>query len=136
MQQNTKSSPRVWLYARLPGDELGTLNQLNFLRLRANLQNCTIVGTSIDTHRGWLHRSGYREMMRHVKSGDVDQVHICRLGTISHSSFFLYRFFRSLSLHHVIACAAEVSLASCAGYYRFAHKAEQYALRNGLSLPW
>ena len=82
MQQNTKSSPRVWLYARLPGDELGTLNQLNFLRLRANLQNCTIVGTSIDTRRGWLHRSGYREMMRHVKSGDVDQVHICRLGTI------------------------------------------------------
>ena len=78
MQQNTKSSPRVWLYARLPGDELGTLNQLNFLRLRANLQNCTIVGTSIDTHRGWLHRSGYREMMRHVKSGDVDQVHGCR----------------------------------------------------------
>ena len=66
---NTK---RVWLYARIPGNDGETLRCIRECAAKAQQDNCKIVGTSADERYGWLLRPGYREMMRQVKAGEID----------------------------------------------------------------
>ena len=74
------SSCRVWLYARIPGDYVGTMDSIKVCALQAHADGCTVVGSSTDEHGGWLLRPGYREMLRHIRKGEIDTVYICRIG--------------------------------------------------------
>lgn len=74
---------RVWLYARIPGNDVETLRCIRECAAKAQQDNCNIVGTSTDERPGWLLRPGYREMMRQVKAGEIDCIHIYRMRQIS-----------------------------------------------------
>lgn len=45
---------RVWLYARIPGDYVGTMDSIKVCALQAHADGCTVVGSSTDEHGGWL----------------------------------------------------------------------------------
>lgn len=87
---------RVWLYARIPGDYVGTMDSIKVCALQAHADGCTVVGSSTDEHGGWLLRPGYREMLRHIRKGEIDTVYICRMRHISRSEGHLISFFRQL----------------------------------------
>lgn len=89
---------RVWLYARIPGDYVGTMDSIKVCALQAHADGCTVVGSSTDEHGGWLLRPGYREMLRHIRKGEIDTVYICRMRHISRSEGHLFSFFRQLML--------------------------------------
>lgn len=90
------SSCRVWLYARIPGDYVGTMDSIKVCALQAHADGCTVVGSSTDEHGGWLLRPGYREMLRHIRKGEIDTVYICRMRHISRSEGHLISFSDSL----------------------------------------
>ena len=88
--------PRAWVYARIPGDYVGTMDSIKVCALQAHADGCTVVGSSTDEHGGWLLRPGYREMLRHIRKGEIDTVYICRMRHISRSEGHLISFFRQL----------------------------------------
>lgn len=81
---------RAWLYARIPGDYVGTMDSIKVCALQAHADGCTVVGSSTDEHGGWLLRPGYREMLRHIRKGEIDTVYICRIKTEDVSQFKEY----------------------------------------------
>ena len=72
MKMQNENTKRVWLYARIPGNDGETLRCIRECAAKAEQDNCKIVGTSADERYGWLLRPGYREMMRQVKAGEID----------------------------------------------------------------
>lgn len=64
MKMQNENTKRVWLYARIPGNDGETLRCIRECAEKAQQDNCKIVGTSADERYGWLLRPGYREMMR------------------------------------------------------------------------
>ena len=64
MKMQNENTKRVWLYARIPGNDVETLRCIRECAAKAQQDNCKIVGTSADERYGWLLRPGYREMMR------------------------------------------------------------------------
>lgn len=68
--------PRAWVYARIPGDYVGTMDSIKVCALQAHADGCTVVGSSTDEHGGWLLRPGYREMLRHIRKGEIDTVYL------------------------------------------------------------
>ena len=101
---------RVWLYARIPGDYVGTMDSIKVCALQAHADGCTVVGSSTDEHGGWLLRPGYREMLRHIRKGEIDTVYICRMRHISRSEGHLFSFFRQLMKHGVKVVATEYNI--------------------------
>lgn len=134
--KDSSQSLRAWLYARIPYDFVGTQRQLDFLRLRASLDNTEIVGSSSDIHEGILHRSGYRKMMRQVKSGNVDVIYISHVGAISHQDRLLTKFFKQLTVRGVSIKATDESIAWHAELYRYGRRVRQFAARKKLPIPW
>ena len=64
MKMQNENTKRVWLYARIPGNDGETLRCIRECAAKAEQDNCKIVGTSADERYGWLLGPGYREMMR------------------------------------------------------------------------
>lgn len=87
--ENTK---RVWLYARIPGNDGETLRCIRECAAKAEQDNCKIVGTSADERYGWLLRPGYREMMRQVKAGEIDCLYltVCARSAARNSIYFAF----------------------------------------------
>lgn len=115
--ENTK---RVWLYARIPGNDGETLRCIRECATKAQQDNCKIVGTSADERYGWLLRPGYREMMRQIS------------GKEQH----LFRFFQQVMQHGIKVVTLEYSLRDRLHEYRLGMKIENYAARHKLPLPW
>lgn len=128
--------PRVWVYARIPGDYDGTMNSYKVCSMQALHDGCDIVGGSIDERDGWLLRPGYRDMMQQIKGEKVDRVYICRMRQISGKERHLYSFFKRLMQHGVQVTATEYSLRDRVNMFRLARRVERYATRKGLRLPW
>ena len=128
--------PRVWVYARIPGDYDGTMNSYKVCSMQALHDGCDIVGGSIDERGGWLLRPGYRDMMQQIKGGKVDRVYICRMRQISGKERHLHSFFKRLMQHGVQVTATEYSLRDRVNMFRLARRVERYATRKGLRLPW
>ena len=57
MQNENKK--RVWLYARIPGNDVETLRCIRECAAKAQQDNCKIVGISADEKYGWLLRLGF-----------------------------------------------------------------------------
>ena len=131
--ENTK---RVWLYARIPGNDGETLRCIRECAAKAQQDNCKIVGTSADERYGWLLRPGYRDMMQQIKGGKVDRVYICRMRQISGKERHLYSFFKRLMQHGVQVTAIEYSLRDRVNMFRLARRVERYATRKRRQLPW
>lgn len=127
---------RVWLYTRIPGDYVGTMDSIKVCALQAHADGCTVVGSSTDEHCGWLLRPGYRDMMQQIKGGKVDRVYICRMRQISGKERHLYSFFKRLMQRGVQVTATEYSLRDRVNMFRLARRIERYATRKGLQLPW
>lgn len=127
---------RVWLYARISGDYVGTMDSIKVCALQAHADGCTVVGSSTDEHGGWLLRPGYREMLRHIRKGEIDTVYICRMRQISGKERHLYSFFKRLMQRGVQVTATEYSLRDRVNMFRLARRIERYATRKGLQLPW
>ena len=127
---------RVWLYARIPGDYVGTMDSIKVCALQAHADGCTVVGSSTDEHGGWLLRPGYRDMMQQIKGGKVDRVYICRMRQISGKERHLYSFFKRLMQHGVQVTAIEYSLRDRVNMFRLARRVERYATRKRRQLPW
>lgn len=127
---------RVWLYARIPGDYVGTMNSIKVCAIQAEADGCEIVGSSTDSHGGLLPRPGYREMMRRVRKGEVDAIYFCRLRHISRRERRLFSFFRQLMKHGVKAAATEYDLAYRASNFKFGRKLEAYSAKRGLPIPY
>lgn len=83
MKMQNENTKRVWLYARIPGNDGETLRCIRECAAKAQQDNCKIVGTSADERYGWLLRPGYREMMQQVKAGEIDCIYIYRMRQIS-----------------------------------------------------
>ncbi len=131
-----QKSSRVWVYARIPGDYVGTMNSIKVCTLQAQADGCDVIGSSTDDHRGWLLRSGYRDMMRQVEDGKVDRIYICRMRQVSRKERRLYSFFKRLMQHDVQVTATEYSLRDRVNMFRLARRVERYATHHGLRLPW
>ena len=136
MKMQNENTKRVWLYARIPGNDGETLRCIRECAAKAQQDNCKIVGTSADERYGWLLRPGYREMMQQVKVGNVDCIYICRMRQVSGKERHLYSFFRRLMQHGVQITATEYSLRDRVNMFRLARRVERYATRKGLRLPW
>ena len=136
MKMQNENTKRVWLYARIPGNDGETLRCIRECAAKAEQDNCKIVGTSADERYGWLLRPGYREMMQQVKVGNVDCIYICRMRQVSGKERHLYSFFRRLMQHGVQITATEYSLRDRVNMFRLARRVERYATRKGLRLPW
>ena len=136
MKMQNGNTKRVWLYARIPGNDGETLRCIRECAAKAQQDNCKIVGTSADERYGWLLRPGYREMMQQVKVGNVDCIYICRMRQVSGKERHLYSFFRRLMQHGVQITATEYSLRDRVNMFRLARRVERYATRKGLRLPW
>lgn len=128
--------PRAWVYARIPGDYVGTMDSIKVCALQAHADGCTVVGSSTDEHGGWLLRPGYREMLRHIRKGEIDTVYICRMRQVSGKERHLYSFFKRLMQRGVQVTATEYSLRDRVNMFRLARRVERYATRKGLQLPW
>lgn len=127
---------RAWLYARIPGDYVGTMNSIKVCAIQAEANGCEIVGSSTDNHSGWLLRPGYREMMRLVRKGEIDAVYFCRMRQISRRERHLCSFFRQLMKYGVKATATEYDIAYRANNFKFGRKVEAYAAKRGLESPY
>ena len=136
MKMQNENTKRVWLYARIPGNDGETLRCIRECAAKAEQDNCKIVGTSADERYGWLLRPGYRDMMQQIKGGKVDRVYICRMRQISGKERHLYSFFKRLMQRGVQVTATEYSLRDRVNMFRLAHRVERYATRKGLQLPW
>lgn len=131
--ENTK---RVWLYARIPGNDGETLRCIRECAAKAQQDNCKIVGTSADERYGWLLRPGYCEMMRQVKAGEIDCIYIYRMRQISGKEQHLFHFFQQVMQHGIKVVTLEYSLRDRLHEYRLGMKIENYAARHKLPLPW
>ena len=103
MKMQNENTKRVWLYARIPGNDGETLRCIRECAAKAQQDNCKIVGTSADERYGWLLRPGYREMMRRVKAGEIDCIYIYRMRQISGNEQHLFRFFQQVMQHGATA---------------------------------
>lgn len=127
---------RVWLYARIPGDYVGTMDSIKVCALQAHADGCTVVGSSTDEHGGWLLRPGYREMLRHIRKGEIDTVYICRMRHISRSEGHLFSFFRQLMKHRVKVVATEYNIEYRAANFKLGRKIDTYAARHQCAKPF
>lgn len=127
---------RVWLYARIPGDYVGTMDSIKVCALQAHADGCTVVGNSTDEHGGWLLRPGYREMLRHIRKGEIDTVYICRMRHISRSEGHLFSFFRQLMKHRVKVVATEYNIEYRAANFKLGRKIDTYAARHQCAKPF
>ena len=127
---------RVWLYARIPGDYVGTMDSIKVCALQAHADGCTVVGSSTDEHGGWLLRPGYREMLRHIRKGEIDTVYICRMRHISRSEGHLFSFFRQLMKHGVKVVATEYNIEYRAANFKLGRKIDTYAARHQCAKPF
>lgn len=127
---------RVWLYARIPGDYVGTMDSIKVCAIQAEADGYEIVGSSTDNHRGWLLRPGYREMMRRVRKGEIDAIYFCRMRQISCRERHLFSFFRQLMKYGVKAAATEYNIEYRANNFKFGRKIETYAAKHGLEKPY
>ena len=130
------SSCRVWLYARIPGDYVGTMDSIKVCALQAHADGCIVVGSSTDAHGGWLLRPGYREMLRHIRKGDIDTVYICRMRHISCSEGHLFSFFWQLMKHRVKVVATEYNIEYRAANFKLGRKIDTYAARQQCAKPF
>lgn len=126
---------RVWLYARISGDYVGTMDSIKVCALQAHADGCTVVGSSTDEHGGWLLRPGYREMLRHIRKGEIDTVYICRMRHISRSEGHLISFFRQLMKHGVKVVATEYNIEYRAANFKLGRKIDTYAARHQCAKP-
>lgn len=131
--ENTK---RVWLYARIPGNDIETLHCIRECAAKAQQDNCKIVGTSMDERPGWLLRPGYREMMRNLQQNQIDVIYIPRMRQISGKERHLFHFFQQVMQHSVKVVTLEYSLRDRLHEYRLEMKIENYAARHKLPFPW
>ena len=53
MKMQNGNTKRVWLYARIPGNDGETLRCIRECAAKAQQDNCKIVGTSADESYGW-----------------------------------------------------------------------------------
>ena len=136
MKMQNENTKRVWLYARIPGNDVETLRCIRECAAKAQQDNCKIVGTSADERYGWLLRPGYRDMMQQIKGGKVDRVYICRMRQISGKERHLYSFFKRLMQRGVQVTATEYSLRDRVNMFRLARRVERYATRKRRQLPW
>ena len=136
MKMQNENTKRVWLYARIPGNDGETLRCIRECAAKAEQDNCKIVGTSADERYGWLLRPGYRDMMQQIKGGKVDRVYICRMRQISGKERHLYSFFKRLMQRGVQVTAMEYSLRDRVNMFRLARRVERYATRKRRQLPW
>ena len=127
---------RVWLYARISGDYVGTMDSIKVCALQAHADGCTVVGSSTDEHGGWLLRPGYREMLRHIRKGEIDTVYICRMRHISRSEGHLFSFFRQLMKHRVKVVATEYNIEYRAANFKLGRKIDTYAARHQCAKPF
>lgn len=136
MKMQNENTKRVWLYARIPGNDVETLHCIRECAAKAQQDNCKIVGTSADERYGWLLRPGYREMMRQVKAGEIDCIYIYRMRQISGKEQHLFRFFQQVMQHGIKVVTLEYSLRDRLHEYRLGMKIENYAARHKLPFPW
>lgn len=136
MKMQNGNTKRVWLYARIPGNDGETLRCIRECAAKAQQDNCKIVGTSTDERYGWLLRPGYREMMRQVKAGEIDCIYIYRMRQISGKEQHLFHFFQQVMQHSVKVVTLEYSLRDRLHEYRLEMKIENYAARHKLPFPW
>ena len=127
---------RVWLYARIPGDYVGTMDSIKVCALQAHADGCTVVGSSTDEHGGWLLRPGYREMLRHIRKGEIDTVYICRMSQISGTERHLISFFRRLMRYKVNVIATEYALNLKVPAYHMGTIIDEICARKGWERPW
>ena len=133
MKMQNENTKRVWLYARIPGNDGETLRCIRECAAKAQQDNCKIVGTSADERYGWLLRPGYREMMRQVKAGEIDCIYIYRMRQISGKEQHLFRFFQQVMRYGIKVVTLEYSLRDRLHEYRLGMKIENYAARHKLS---
>lgn len=127
---------RAWVYARYHRDFIAAGKRQEFLEMRARLDGCEVVGSSLDHGHYPSMRKGYSRMMRETKNGNVDVIYIGRLGDISHSERRLYLFFRRLSRSGVAAHMPDRSLRDSANRCRFGRKIEKLCAQKKGVLPW
>ena len=133
---NEEKVCRVWLYARIPGDYVGTMNSIKVCAIQAEADGCEIVGSSTDLRSGWLLRPGYREMLRRVRMGEIDAVYFCRMRHISRRERHLFSFFRQLMKYEVKAAATEYDIAYRVSNFKLGRKIEAYAAKHGMTSPY
>lgn len=117
MKMQNENTKRVWLYARIPGNDGETLRCIRECAAKAEQDNCKIVGTSADERYGWLLRPGYREMMRQVKAGEIDCIYIYRMRQISGKEQHLFRFFQQVMQHGIKVALQGAVLYLVIGFY-------------------
>lgn len=127
---------RVWVYARIPFHPGATNQQLLCNIKKAEEFGYQVVGSSTDSTRGWLHRPGLKEMLRHVRSGEVDRIYIESMGTISHRWCHLIAFFKEMTDRSVQVQTAQYSLRYVAHIRGFGAGIETRAIRKGKAIPW
>ena len=133
---NQAKAFRAWVYARIPGDCAATRASYDACSRQACDDGCTVIGGSIDCVGHGPLRSGYRDMVRHIKDGRVDCVYVCRMRQISGKERYLYAFFKCAMKHHVKVRTLEYSLPDRLQQYRLGKRIEEYARRTGAPLPW
>ena len=131
-----QKKPLVWVYARIPGDYVGTMNSIRVCTLQAQADGCDVIGSSTDTHRGWLLRPGYKAMMRHVRKGEIDSIYICRMRQISSSERHLMSFFRQLMKHGVKIFSTEYNIEYRASNLKLGRKVDAYAAKHKYARPF
>lgn len=125
---------RVWVYARIPGYPRATEGHLAEMVQKAEEAGYQVVGKSLDVHRGWWRRPGLREMMHHIRKGEVDRVYIESIGSISHTDSHNIWFLKQLSRHQVKVQAMQYNIAFRARQHGY--EIATWALQKGLDIPW
>ena len=117
MKMQNENTKRVWLYARIPGNDGETLRGIRERAAKAQHDNC-------------------REMMRQVKAGEIDCIYIYRMRQISGKEQHLFRFFQQVMQQGIKVVTLEYSLRDRLHEYRLGMKIENYAARHKLPFPW
>lgn len=91
MKMQNENTKRVWLYARIPGNDGETLRCIRECAAKAQQDNCKIVGTSADErYAGAAPR--YREMMRQSRPGKLTAFvfTVCARSAARNSIYFAF----------------------------------------------
>ena len=116
MKMQNENTKRVWLYARILGNDGETLRCIRECAAKAQQDNCKIVGTSAD--------------------GKIDCIYIYRMRQISGKEQHLFRFFQQVMQHGIKVVTLEYSLRDRLHGYRLEMKIENYAAPHKLPFPW
>ena len=127
---------RVWLYARIPGDYVGTMDSIKVCALQAHADGCTVVGSSTDAHGGWLLRPGYRKCCG-ISAKAKSTLCIsagCAISAAAKGTSF--SFFRQLMKHGVKVVATEYNIEYRAANFKLGRKIDTYAARHQCAKPF